>query len=80
MFSELLFTIVRIFPLKRAGMIDLRPKNKSETYDPPPKKKYRKIPNRGAGCVGKPLGGERTERTVSPSSGFLQIENRTIFG
>ncbi len=42
---------------------------------------YRKFPNRGAGRVGKPLGGALIkERAISPSSGFLQIENRTIFG
>ena len=42
---------------------------------------FRKFPNRGAGRVAKPLGGALiTERAISPSSGFLQIENRTIFG
>ncbi len=41
----------------------------------------RKFPNRGAGRVGEPLGSALIkERAISPSSGFLQIENRTIFG
>ncbi len=43
--------------------------------------KYRKFPNRGAGRLGKTLAGAIIrERTFSPSSGFLQNENRTIFG
>ncbi len=42
---------------------------------------YRKFPNRGAGRLGKTLGGAIIrEGTSSPSSGFLQNENRTIFG
>ncbi len=42
---------------------------------------YRKFPNRGAGRLGEPLGGALIrESPISPSSGFLQIENRTIFG
>ncbi len=42
---------------------------------------YRKFPNRGAGRLGKTLGGAIIrEGTLSPSSGFLQNENRTIFG
>ncbi len=42
---------------------------------------YRKFPNRGAGRLGKTLGGAIIrERTILPSSGFLQNENRTIFG
>ena len=42
---------------------------------------YRKFPNRGAGRLGKPLGGALIqEKAISPSSGFLQIENRTTFG
>ncbi len=40
-----------------------------------------KFPNRGAGRVGKPLGGALIgERAILPSSGFLQIENWTICG
>ncbi len=42
---------------------------------------YRKFPNRGAGRLGKTLRGAIIrERTFSTSSGFLQNENRTIFG
>ncbi len=42
---------------------------------------YRKFPNRSAGRVGKTLGGALIrERAISPPSGFLQIENRTIVG
>ena len=46
-----------------------------------PLHQYRKFPNRGAGRVGEPLWGALIrERAISPASGFLQIENRTIFG
>ncbi len=42
---------------------------------------YRKFPNKGAGRRGNTLGGAVIrERAYSPSSGFLQNENRTIFG
>ncbi len=42
---------------------------------------YRKFPNRGAGRLGKTLGGAIIrEGTFSSSSGFLQNENRTISG
>ncbi len=42
---------------------------------------YRKFPNRGAGRLGKTLGGAIIgEGILSPSSVFLQNENRTIFG
>ncbi len=53
----------------------LNPKLADETYA------YRKFPNRGTGRLGKTLGGAIIrERTFPPSSGFLQNENRTIFG
>ena len=41
---------------------------------------YRKFPNRGAGRLGKTSWGVIIrEGTFSPTSGFLQNENRTIF-
>ncbi len=43
--------------------------------------KYRKFSIKGAGRGGKALGGALIrERAFPPSSGFLQNENRTIFG
>ncbi len=42
---------------------------------------YRKFPIKGAGRGGKTLGGAPIrERAFPPSIGFLQNENRTIFG
>ncbi len=42
---------------------------------------YRKFPNRGAGRLGRTLGGAIIREGIfSPSSGFLQNKNRTIFG
>ena len=42
---------------------------------------YRKFPNKGAGHLGKTLGGAIIREGIfSPSSGFLQNENRAIFG
>ena len=44
-------------------------------------KLYRKFSNKGAGRPGKPLGGTLIRWGIFPASrGFLQNENRTIFG
>ncbi len=50
-------------------------------WSSPGSSEYRKFPNSGAGRLGKTLGGAIIrERTFTPSSGFLQNENRIIFG
>ena len=53
----------------------------SDTVDSYTVENYRKFPIRGAGRLGKTLGGAIIrERTFPASGGFLQNENRTIYG